>query len=288
MVAPISPLGANHTSLRLWAAYSSHTKGELHSEPEPVTPPPVTHAVTLETVAKPATLEMSAGLHIMTCKCTMCSPGLESIASPVGGAKILPVNLTGELSPEEKEMIEKLRARDAQVRKHEQAHLMAAGQHALGGAQYTYQVGPDGRRYAVGGEVQVDMSPINGDPEATLMKAQQLQRAALAPIDPSAADRNVAAAAAQMAQEARQDIAEEAQEERKERAEANGKRGADGVDTDNRSRIAPPDTLFPESLYAQKDAAEPGAVGHKDANRGRNGTKDPQDADSLMGLDFYA
>ncbi|MBX3050912.1 MAG: hypothetical protein KF753_05530 [Caldilineaceae bacterium] len=137
---------------------------------------------------------------------------MESIASPLGGVKIVEVNLTGTLSSEEKEMVKKLQERDVQVRRHEQAHLATAGPHALGGPQYTFQVGPDGRRYAIGGEVQVDMSPVSGDAEATLRKAQQLQQAALAPVDPSGADRNVAMAAAHMAQDARQKIVEERRE----------------------------------------------------------------------------
>jgi len=137
---------------------------------------------------------------------------MESIASPVGGAKIVEVNLTGTLSEEEKQTVDQLRKRDTQVRRHEQAHLVAAGQHAIGSAQYTYQIGPDGQRYAIGGEVQVDMAPVRGDPDATLRKAQQLQQAALAPVDPSGADRNAAMAAAQMVQQARQQIANETSE----------------------------------------------------------------------------
>lgn len=292
MVAPVSPLGANHTSLRLWAAYSGRGKGELQTEAEPVAPPRVARAATLESVPKPATLEMSAGLHVMTCKCTLCSPGLETIASPVGGAKIVSVNLTGEMTPEEKEMIDKLRQRDAQVRRHEQAHLVAAGQHAMGGAQYTYQVGPDGRRYAVGGEVQVDVSPVEGDPEATLRKAQQLQRAALAPMDPSAADRNVAAVAAQMAQEARQDISEEAQEAMRERSEGTEKGDeADSLSGEKAENIlAPPESLFPTSLYPSEegseeentdDTASPGEGSGPTAETAHNN-------ESASGLDFYA
>jgi len=60
--------------------------------------------------------------------------------------------------------------------------------------------------------VQVDMAPVRGDPDATLRKAQQLQQAALAPVDPSGADRNAAMAAAQMVQQARQQIANETSE----------------------------------------------------------------------------
>ncbi len=79
------------------------------------------------------------------------------------------------------------------------AHLAAAGPYAIGGPSYEYQKGPDGQRYAVGGHVNIDTSPVPGDPEATLRKAETIRRAALAPGDPSPQDRSVAAAAASMA-----------------------------------------------------------------------------------------
>jgi hypothetical protein len=71
------------------------------------------------------------------------------------------------------------------------------------GASFSYQRGPDGRFYAVGGEVSIDTSPVPGDPQATASKAEQIQRAALAPAQPSGQDRAVAAQAARMAMEAR-------------------------------------------------------------------------------------
>ncbi|MEM9171140.1 MAG: putative metalloprotease CJM1_0395 family protein [Pseudomonadota bacterium] len=102
--------------------------------------------------------------------------------------------------------VDALKARDREVRAHEQAHLAAAGQYATGGIQYTYKRGPDGRFYAVGGEVSVDTSEVPNDPEATLAKAIVLRRAALAPAEPSQQDRAVAAQMTQMAAEARQEI----------------------------------------------------------------------------------
>ena len=71
-----------------------------------------------------------------------------------------------------------------------------------GGASYQYQSGPDGNMYAVGGEVGIDTSPA-GSPEATIQKMQQIQRAALAPAQPSGTDRAVAAQAAQIEAQAR-------------------------------------------------------------------------------------
>jgi len=114
---------------------------------------------------------------------------------------------------EESKQVRKLQARDREVRAHEQAHLSAAGQYARGGANFTYQKGPDGKNYAVGGEVSIDSSPVSGNPQATLAKAQAIQRAALAPASPSSQDHSVAAAAGKMALEARSEIQEERTEE---------------------------------------------------------------------------
>lgn len=107
-----------------------------------------------------------------------------------------------QLSEEEQEQVQGLKQRDAEVRAHEQAHLAAAGPHAKGGASFEYQTGPDGKRYAVGGEVQIDTSPVEGDPQATVQKMQQVRAAALAPGSPSGQDRAVAAQAAAAIQEA--------------------------------------------------------------------------------------
>ncbi|MDH3589567.1 MAG: putative metalloprotease CJM1_0395 family protein [Gammaproteobacteria bacterium] len=120
----------------------------------------------------------------------------------------LRTGINREFSAEELAEIRELRNRDREVRAHEQAHLSAAGPHARGGASFTYEVGPDGKRYAVGGEVSIDSSEA-GDPSATLAKAQQIRRAALAPADPSAQDRQVAAEAASMATRARAELAEQ-------------------------------------------------------------------------------
>lgn len=113
----------------------------------------------------------------------------------------------GNLGQEEQQQVEKLKQRDREVRAHEAAHMAAAGGLAMGGASFSYQRGPDGVMYAVGGEVNIDTSPVPDDPAATLQKAQQVQAAAMAPADPSSQDRQVAAQAAQMAAEARAQMA---------------------------------------------------------------------------------
>lgn len=105
----------------------------------------------------------------------------------------------------EQEQIQELAARDREVRSHEQAHAAAAGQYGSS-PTYSFVRGPDGVSYAVGGSVDVDTSPIPGDPEATLRKAQLLRRAANAPAEPSSQDGRVAAQAAAMEIDARAEL----------------------------------------------------------------------------------
>ena len=113
-----------------------------------------------------------------------------------------------ELTPEEQKEIKELKDRDREVRRHEQAHFQAAGKYA-NPPKYEYQTGPDGKRYAVGGSVEIDMSEVSDDPEATLEKARVIKRAALAPEEPSAQDRKVARQADKMAAEAQKEISEQ-------------------------------------------------------------------------------
>ena len=121
------------------------------------------------------------------------------------------------LTEAEQEQLRELKKRDREVRSHEQAHLSAGAGHIVQGAQYTYQQGPNGVRYAVGGDVQIDVSPVPGDPEATIQKAEQIRKAALAPPQPSAQDRQVAAEAMQMKNEAQ---AEKLKAEAREQSES--------------------------------------------------------------------
>lgn len=113
------------------------------------------------------------------------------------------------------QVIAQLRARDQEVRTHEQAHLSAAGPYATGGIKYDYQTGPDGQKYAVGGSVGIDTSPVSGDPEATIQKMMIVQRAALAPAQPSAQDFKVAAQASQLQAQARSELQAERADELK-------------------------------------------------------------------------
>lgn len=124
------------------------------------------------------------------------------------------------LDEAELKKVAELKRRDTEVRAHEAAHLAAAGKYATGAASFEYKRGPDGKSYAVGGEVGIDTSPIPNDPQATLRKAQQIQAAAHAPANPSAQDRQVAAQAAVMASEARAEIAQQKTEGNETQAQA--------------------------------------------------------------------
>lgn len=116
-----------------------------------------------------------------------------------------------QLTAQQQQEVAKLKKRDAEVKAHEQAHLATAGQYAAGGASFAYQTGPDGRRYAVGGEVPIDISK-ESTPEATIQKMQIVARAALAPANPSPADRNIAARAAMIQSQARGELQQQKME----------------------------------------------------------------------------
>ncbi len=102
-------------------------------------------------------------------------------------------------------IIQKLATLDREVRNHEQAHAAVGGRYA-GAPSYEYQRGPDGVYYAVAGEVSINTSPVNGNPQLTIDKAQIIRRAALAPAEPSSQDRLVAAKATQMERQARVEL----------------------------------------------------------------------------------
>ncbi|MEA3372169.1 MAG: putative metalloprotease CJM1_0395 family protein [Campylobacterota bacterium] len=129
-------------------------------------------------------------------------------------------------------LISKLQATDTKVRAHEAAHLAAGGGVVTGGANFSYTRGPDGKMYAVGGEVPIDSSEAS-TPEATIQKARQLAAAALAPADPSPTDYRVAASAVVMEMRARMELVREQMER------LNGEKTYNGLndqDSDSRSK----------------------------------------------------
>lgn len=129
------------------------------------------------------------------------------------------------LNEEERKEVERLKKRDREVRAHEQAHKAAGGPHA---GQITFETerGPDGRAYAVGGEVKIDTSEIPNNPQGTIRKLETVKRAALAPSQPSSQDRQVAAQADAKIRQARLELREQKAAEEAEKKE----RRADGTD----------------------------------------------------------
>ena len=137
----------------------------------------------------------------------------------------------GGLDEAELKELTELKARDREVRAHEAAHQAVGGQYA-GGMSFTYQRGPDGAQYAVGGEVSIDISPVSGNPQATIEKMRVVRAAAMAPAEPSGQDRAVAAQAMQVLLQAQSELASgQASPNPQEKSSDN-----DGEDASARSR----------------------------------------------------
>ena len=141
-------------------------------------------------------------------------------------------------------IVQQLVARDREVRAHEAAHAAAGGSYVTSGPSFIFQKGPNGRSYAIGGEVSIDASKVSNNPEATLRKSEVVRRAALAPAQPSPQDFRVAAKVAQTAAQARIEIAvlkaEEAErvlQERNETVEqlSNDESSIDSATSDSQS-----------------------------------------------------
>ena len=180
------------------------------------------------------------------------------------------------LTEEEQEVVRDLKARDAEVRRHEQAHAAVGGQYA-GQPTYTYQTGPDGQRYAIGGPVSIDSAPIGGDPEATIRKLEIVRRAALAPAEPSPQDRRVAAQASAGIVRAQGELATQRQEEREAQLAESDEASAEQRDT--RPGVDPADradTPFEPAEVGALDGAETeSGFGQPDAETGSSGPAQP-------------
>ncbi|MDO6592849.1 putative metalloprotease CJM1_0395 family protein [Neptuniibacter sp. 1_MG-2023] len=159
-----------------------------------------------------------------------------------------------EVEEQELEISRELAERDREVKAHEQTHASIGGVYASA-PSYTYERGPDGRMYAVEGEVKIDTSPIPNDPEATLEKAEVIQRAALSVSEPSSADRAAAADARAMAIDARMEILQQEREAEvartEQRSEAN-----EGNSEDTKSAGDVLRELRDESLARSESSAE--------------------------------
>lgn len=164
------------------------------------------------------------------------------------------------ISEADKQVVDQLQSRDREVRAHEAAH-QAAGGGAVGGASYSYQQGPDGKQYAVGGEVSVDLSSSGGSPEATIAKMARVRAAATAPAEPSGQDLAVAAAASAIEAEARQELRTKTDEVKKTDAEAKKVRESDGVTKPAEGTATAVDEPALPTVFGEQKTAEPGKPG---------------------------
>lgn len=117
---------------------------------------------------------------------------------------------TNKLDSSEQQEVNKLQARDTEVRAHEAAHK-AAGGGLAGSASYSYQRGPDGKMYAIGGEVPISFEK-GSTPQETIANARQVAAAAMAPANPSPQDFSVATSARMMEMQAQQELVKELQD----------------------------------------------------------------------------
>lgn len=113
-----------------------------------------------------------------------------------------------EFSPSELRRIAELERIDTEVKAHEQAHINAGRGLITSAPSYAYTYGPDGKQYAISGEVGIDTSPEQ-EAQANIDKGQRIQDTALAPADPSPQDYQVAATGKQLEQQGRSDLSAE-------------------------------------------------------------------------------
>jgi len=134
-------------------------------------------------------------------------PEISKVLADLSSKSSAQRNADMEMEQAELKVSQQLSSRDREVRAHEQTHAAIGGTYA-GAPRFELTSGPDGRMYATSGEVSIDTSPVENDPQATLEKAQVIIRAALSVTDPSAADRQIAAEAKSLALRALSDLRE--------------------------------------------------------------------------------
>jgi hypothetical protein len=154
------------------------------------------------------------------------------------------------LTQAERDQVTELAQCDREVHTHEAAH-QAAGGGLVGAASYTYQEGPDGRSYAIGGECPIQI-PASDSPSEMISIAQRVRAAALAPANPSGQDLAVANAAVQMEAQARQALAQQQAQEQQAQAAPSGQASAPSEQKSPPSEIPPGES--------QAEAADPGTA----------------------------
>ncbi|WP_170284465.1 putative metalloprotease CJM1_0395 family protein [Roseospira marina] len=228
-------------------APASQTKDQSRATRRPIDP----------LTGRPVEIDPFTGKPVFT------DPADVEFETPAAGSREGGEDATGAdgLTDAERAEVRRLAARDREVRQHEAAHK-AAGGGVTGPATYTFVTGPDGKQYAVAGEVPITVNTASGDPEQVIRDMEQVRRAALAPSDPSPADRAAAASAQAAITQAEQDLrseeqAAEAEEAAEDAAADTGARevGASGAaDTATATSAASGGSANPGALTAAIEA----------------------------------
>lgn len=189
------------------------------------------------------------------------------------------------LTEAERRQVEQLKQRDREVKEHERAHS-AAGGGIAGQPNYKYATGPDGKQYAVAGEVRINTTAVRGNPEATIRKMEQVKRAALAPREPSGQDRRVAASADAAISAARREASEKKREEIQENEEGRAEGETEAANRASRTQGSGDPVFDPEERFRSEvgGISEPQQTGLAGAGALRTtvGLSDPGQLFSLV------
>lgn len=117
-----------------------------------------------------------------------------------------------KLSQEEQKEVERIKRIDREVRRRELANRAVAGDYARGGVSFEYVTGPDGKKYAVEGHINIAVRSVPNNPKATIRKAQAIRNIKLT-SGTSPQGRSVSAEVARMEREARMELKTEQRKE---------------------------------------------------------------------------
>ena len=110
-------------------------------------------------------------------------PGRESSDAATGAKS----DASGRLQQDTVD-IQKLDQPGTDIGRYERSHLAVAGMAIRGGPHHEYRLGSDGRVYALGGEVSLDLNTGTGNSQKSLAKMEQGRRAELVPANRLAID----------------------------------------------------------------------------------------------------
>lgn len=117
-----------------------------------------------------------------------------------------------KLSQEEQKEVERIKRIDREVRRRELANRAVAGEYARGAVSFEYVTGPDGKKYAVEGHINIAVRSVPNNPKATIRKAQAIRKINLTSGN-SPQGRSVSAEVARMEREARMELKTEQRKE---------------------------------------------------------------------------